>query len=38
MPVAPREGRVSRNSIEYIREIGIIVAPREGRVSRNVET
>ena len=33
--VAPREGRVSRNSSEYVAAADKPVAPREGRVSRN---
>ena len=33
--VAPREGRVSRNSTEHIINHNFTVAPREGRVSRN---
>ena len=33
--VAPREGRVSRNSGFDGVFIGLLVAPREGRVSRN---
>ena len=33
--VTPREGRVSRNSIERRWRAGISVTPREGRVSRN---
>ena len=34
-PVAPREGRVSRNFIYFFIECNNVVAPREGRVSRN---
>ena len=34
--VAPREGRVSRNYIDFLLGDGLLlVAPREGRVSRN---
>ena len=33
--VAPREGRVSRNSASIGSVAGARVAPREGRVSRN---
>ena len=33
--VAPREGRVSRNSTFFIILYLLFVAPREGRVSRN---
>ncbi len=35
--VAPREGRVSRNSPMYDENLMGMVAPREGRVSRNLE-
>ena len=34
--VAPREGRVSRNTIGLGECFRTVVAPREGRVSRNV--
>ena len=35
--VAPREGRVSRNYIDFLLGDGLLVAPREGRVSRNYQ-
>ena len=35
--VAPREGRVSRNSDICTKCFYVIVAPREGRVSRNAD-
>ena len=36
-PVAPREGRVSRNLVEMYAAYLYRVAPREGRVSRNLK-
>ena len=35
-PVAPREGRVSRNTTDARKGYFCLVAPREGRVSRNI--
>ena len=37
--VAPRKGRVSRNTISLVKENAVnYVAPRKGRVSRNAQT